>query len=47
MSNRDNDDPEDDNYYLESEEDVSLGPDEFDILRNPSMILGYRLSADD
>ena len=33
--NGDNDDPEDDNNYPKSEEDLSLGPDEFDIPEEP------------
>ena len=33
--NGDDDDPEDHDYYPESEEDLSLGPDEFDIPEEP------------
>ena len=35
MVNGDEDDPEDDNYYPESEEDRTLGPNEYDVIEEP------------
>ena len=46
MSKEDNDDLEDDNYYPGFEEDISLGPNEFDIPEEPLDDLGCRLFAD-